>query len=274
MKEMESMKKMTVVLSILLSFGFWKTAYGQATPAPTTSVSTTTSSDENASFEAQKHKLELEQLELQNEKVKLEMKQIQSESEMNQAKEKKENSKEELAIYQTDESKKAEALAQENKDKADLLVLDLVNAEVWYKGVRYSIHDFYTLGTDQNWKMTKKVDERDPHGYPRWLYQYHNISFLKYENKDRGILTLEAPTKDGDFKMLTVEGISFDSSSDEARNAFQDEYFNYDGQSDKGNLKYLKYKHSRGLAFDDLLEIYFDKQGKIVRLRYGVLGEN
>ena len=85
---------------------------------------------------------------------------------------------------------------------------------------------------------------------------------------------MEAPQKAGDFQVMTPEGISFDSTDGDARNAFQGLYFNYDGQSDKDGLNYIKYKHSRGLAFDDLLEVYFNKPGKIVRLRYGVLGEH
>ena len=143
------MKKNCFIFLLSVPFLLSGAVYGQSTPTPT-------ATDSDASFEAEKHKLELERLRLENEKLQLEMKQVQSENDLTESKKKKENEKQDQAVYQTDESKKAADLAQQNKDKADLLVLDLVNAEVWYKGVRYSVHDFYTLGTDQNWKMTKK----------------------------------------------------------------------------------------------------------------------
>lgn len=259
------MKKTVFLLSLFLAS---TPIFGQPAPTPV-------SAGDDKAFEAEKHRLELEHLRLENEKLELEMKQLKSvtvtATPTPKPKEDEKKNKEDL--FQADYSKKAEETAKQNKDKDNLLTLDLVNAEVWYKDVRYSIHDFYTLAEDRSWKMTRRVEERDPHGYPRWLYRYQNLSFLKYENKDRGILTLDAPKNDGDFQFATPEGIGFDSTGGDARNAFQNLYFTYDGQKDQGALKHLRYKHSRGLAFDDRLELTVDREGKIVQLRYGVLDE-
>lgn len=72
---------------------------------------------------------------------------------------------------------------------------------------------------------------------------------------------------------MTPDGVTFDSSVGDVRNAFQSIYFAYDGQEDRDGLKVIRYVHGRGLSFSDKLEILLDKEGKIKVIRYGVLDE-
>jgi hypothetical protein len=234
------------------------------------------STDSSKSIEQEK--LDIEKLKLDNERLKLEIEKMKLQgkpvaSSPNDAKTKG-DSKEALLAYQADFSKKTEDLAKEKKDEENILVLDLVNSEVWNKGVRYSIHDFYNLAEDRGWKMTKKLDERGSSGNGRYLYQNRNVSFLKYENHDRGIIALQAPGSPDGLEFVTPDGISFQSSSGDVRNAYENIFFHYEAQDEVGNFKVLKYKHGRGLSFDDKLEFYFDREGKLVKLRYGVLDEH
>jgi hypothetical protein len=96
---------------------------------------------------------------------------------------------------------------------------------------------------------------------------------LRYEDRDRGIIEFYPPQKEGDLKILTPDGVTFDSSVGDVRNAFQSIYFAYDGQEDRDGLKVIRYVHGRGLSFSDKLEILLDKEGKIKVIRYGVLDE-
>ena len=74
---------------------------------------------------------------------------------------------------------------------------------------------------------------------------------------------------------MTPEGITFDSSVGDVRNAFQNAYFSYEGEDHENKLKILKYVHSQDvLTFSDRLEFAFDKEGKLVNIRYGVLDEH
>lgn len=228
------------------------------------------------SLQIEEDKLEIEKLKLENEKLQLETEKIKLLNAQTPVPAKtlsKEDSKEDLKVYQGEVSKKAGELAKANEDKENTLVLDLVNGEVWNKGVRYNLHELYTLFQDRGWKPTRKMNGRDPSGHPRYLDQYRNISLLRYENRDRGIITVSAPSSPEDFDILTPEGISFASTNGDARNAFQNMYYTYDRQVEEGGLHVLRYSHSRGLAFDDKLEVFYDKTDKIVKLKYGVLDE-
>jgi hypothetical protein len=241
------------------------------TLTPAVSVST---------LEKEKKKLELDRLQLENEKLKFEIEKMKLQATAVPNPDKKEksqkqgNDKEDAQIFQADASKKAEDLAKKNKEKVDLLILDFANAEVWHHGVRYSLHEFYSLSQDEKWPIEKRVDGRKPNGYPRYLYRVHNVLLRRYQDMDRGIIEIKPPIKEGDFNILTPEGISFNSSIGDIRTAFQSLYFSYDGQDERGSLKALKYKHSKGLSFSDKLEFLFDQDGKMAQIRYGVLDEH
>jgi hypothetical protein len=241
------------------------------TPAPTLTSS---------GLELEKTKLEIEKLQLENEKLKLEMDKMRFQATLTpgsgNSSENHDNGPkkdEKIAAYLEDETKKAQELAAQNKDKDDLLIVDFVNAEGWYKGVRYGLHDFYTLAADRKWAISKKVDERKSTGVARNLYGIKNFSLLRYEDKDRGIIEMTPPLKEGDLRILTSEGISFDSSADDVRNAFQNIYFKYEGQDSRDGFKVIRYEHGRGLSFSDKLEVWIDIEGKIKTIRFGVLDE-
>ncbi len=271
MKLNEKMFVLAAVMSLFLAPKIKAQNTMPPSPAPQATAS---------DLEMEKKQLEVERLQLENDKLKLEMEKMKLESSSTPeparlsgdqgdgaSKEKQED------FFLKDASKKAQDLAEKNKDAADLLVLDLVNAEGWYKDVRYNLHDLYSLAEDQKWPLTKKVDGRKPSGVARNLYHIKNFSLLRYEDRDRGILEFDPPQKDGDLKIMTPDGVTFDSSVGDVRNAFQNIYYNYDGQEDRDGLKVIHYAHGRGLSFSDKIEILIDKEGKIKAIRYGVLDE-
>jgi hypothetical protein len=251
-----------------------KATLAQETPTPNASADAVTTLTQ---IEIEKQKLEIERMKLENEKLELEMKGMKAQMTVLPTpvvKKTDETVKMETEQLLADETKKAQTLAKENKDRKDLLILDVLNGEIWYMGAPYAINTIPDIGKDHEWKMTKKVEARSPSGYARYHYEYLNLSFLKYENKDRGILSITAPQKDGDFQVQTPEGISFSSSSSDVRSAFLNPYLSYDGMGDRDGLKVLKYKRPHPLNFDDLTETLFDRHDKMVQIRYGVLGEH
>ncbi len=265
------MKTSKTLMMLMLGVGWTPVLWAQTpTAEPTPSGP--------ASLQLEEQRLEIEKLKLENEKLQLELEKAQFQATQTAVPQGKNqtsqgNTKGDVKVYQSDASQKAEELAKANKDKENLLVLDLVNGEVWNKGVRYNLHELYTLAEDRGWKMGKKLDEMDTSNHERYLYQYRNISLLKYENRDRGIFKMTAPASPDDLDFLTPEGISFASPDGDVRDAFENVYFSYDREGHEGRRMALRYDHSRGLAFDDKIEVVFDKDGKMAELRYGVLDE-
>lgn len=217
-------------------------------------------------------------MQLENEKLQLEMEKLKAQATQTTVIKEPRMTKEDLAAkmqdYQLQLAKKSEALATANKDKENLLILDFTNEEVWYKGIRYGMTEWNILATNQNWKVKRLLDKRDGSGYERVRYRFRNVSSLKYETRTRGIFeVMEAKTGD-DLRFLTPEGLSFDSTEGDVRNAYTGIYFKSDGIHREKDLKIVKFKHSHDLDFDARLEIGFNKEGKLVQIRYGVLDEN
>ncbi len=267
------MLRLASILMIFFSCGqLWADdASDNPTPVPTFSTS---------GLELEKDQLEIEKLQLENEKLKLEMDKMKFQATLtpgsgntNENHDSDVKKDEKIAAYLDDESKKTRDLASQNKDKDDLLIVDFANAESWYKGVPYAIHDLNTLAMDRKWSVLKRVEERNSAGIARNLFQIKNLSLLRYEDKDRGIVKIDFPQKEGDIKILTPEGVSFDSSVGDIRSAFQNIYFKYEGQDSRNGLKVIRYEHGRGLGFSDKLEVWIDKDGKVKTIRFGVLDE-
>lgn len=247
------------------------------TPTTTTGIDT-----ESAAIAQEKEKIELEQLQLQDAQLKLKLTQAQAQLTPTSPTPTAlpvaltgDQAKQALEDFKLAESKKAEALAKANKDKTDVLILNLVNGEVWVKGVRYGMYEFYNLAEDQGWKVTKTVDERDPSGHARNLFTYQNVSLLRYENKDQGIFAMKAPLNTGDMDFLTPEGVSFKSSNGDVRDNSQNAFLKYDSQGEEKKQKVLKYLSPENfLGFNVQMEFWFDRHGQMTRIRYGVLGEH
>lgn len=263
------------LIGLALFFSTYK-VFSQDNPLSTTPVATLTASD----LEMEKKQLEIERLQLENEKLKLDMEKMKFQGTQTPWAEKKEESqnndkkKEQMEAFQADATKKAQDAAQKNKDTADLLVVDFANGEGWYKGVRYGLNEIFTLAEDQKWPISKKVESRKISGTARNLYAVKNLTLLRYEDMSRGIVKLDSPQKEGDLRILTPDGISFDSGVGDVRNAFQNVYFSYEGQDKRDGLRVLRYNHDNGLGFADKLEVLIDKEGKIKSIRYGVLDEH
>lgn len=235
-------------------------------------------------LDQEKQQLEMEKLELENEKLKLELEREKLQmtatpapttgaQNPSQGKTKNEAEKE-ANDYQAEMTQKAEAIAKEHKENADIVVVDFANSEIWHKGVRYSLHQLYDMAEDNRYAMDKTLAQMDPAGDSQYRYQFKNLSLLRYETKKRGIVEITAPSKDGDFKMMSPEGFTLDAGISDIRNAYHNVYFIYDGEAHEGRLKILKYIHKVDLDFSDRLNFEFDKDGKLVRIRYGVLDEH
>jgi len=258
----------------------WAASFGAALalgPSPTPTLS---------ALDVQKEQLELEKMKLENERLKLEVEKLRLQATPNMAPspqatptpEKKqlsdEDKKKEADSFQREVSKQAGDLSKAHKGEENILVLDFVNGEAWHNGIPYTLHEIYAMANEEKMPMDKKVDGRLNNGVPRNLFAIHNATLLRYESRDRGIFEITRPGKESDFKILTPEGISFDSTIGDLRNAYQSVYFAYDGQGERNGLKTLRYQHSRGLNFADKLEFLLDKDGKVKSIRYGVLDEH
>ncbi|HVZ79659.1 MAG TPA: hypothetical protein VHE12_02530 [bacterium] len=234
------------------------------------------------SLELEKEKLDIERLKLENEKLKMELEKAKLQASTPSAtvptstpsgEKPKDPTEKEVKGYQQDVSNKARDLSLAHKAEEDLLVIDFVNAEFWYMGVRYSLHDFYDI-EEAKVKVAKHLDQRLANGTPRYRYTVHNAALLRYESRDRGIFEMIPPEKPGDFRIMTPEGITLDSEVGDLRNAYQGLYFKYEGVGETDGFKTIRYQHSQDLlAFGDKLEFLVTKQGKIHKVRYGALDE-
>ncbi|HVM31656.1 MAG TPA: hypothetical protein VMU88_00840 [bacterium] len=228
----------------------------------------------------EQEKLDVERLRLENEKLKLEIEKMQlsatavaTPAGTPTVAPSPTPNKDALADFKQSFSDKAMALSKAHAAEADLMVLDFVNSEIWFKGVRYSVYELPALAEDQKLKVSKTLDERLPNGSPRWRYQVANLTLLKYEARDKGILEITAPQAPGDFRLLTVEGLSFDSTEGDVRDSAQNPYLKYDGQGESQGFKTLRYGHDAGLAFGDGLQFLVTRDGKIHKIRFGTLDE-
>ncbi len=173
-------------------------------------------------------------------------------------------------------STRAEELSKENSSNPKMIIFDTQNAELWIEGTRYPVYELHHVMKDKNWPMKRDLVTTKSDGTRRFKYSYLNISLEKYENEKFGVFTVEKPTTDQDFQILTVEGVGFDISENEVRNRFQNEYFRYDNEDRGSKIYYLKYKHTHGfLGWDDKLVFGFDiKTHNLAEIKYGVLDEN
>jgi len=258
-----------MLLTVVLLLGAFGSANAQD-PGPMPTLS-------DPVLEKERQKLLLERMRLENEKLRFEVEKakgqtvsppvtvIQAGGE--------EGKEERVKAFQVSVSSKAEALAKEGGEEKGRIVLDFVNAEVWHHGVRYQLHALEALGRDLGRPIKPRVAGRLPDGYPRNLYVMGNISLLRYQGKDRGIFEWVPPKKEDDFKFTTPEGVHDEVSSGTIRNVYQSEYFAFEWQREERDKTRIRYKHSRGLNFDDKLEFLMDRDGKILKVRYGVLDE-
>jgi len=183
------------------------------------------------------------------------------------------NKAEQFKALQAQASTQAEKLAAEVKEQPSVLVFDFANSEFWHHGVRYQVHILEALGRDLNNPLKPKMKGRLPDGYPRNLYSIGNISLLRYQGRDRGIFEWVPPKLGNDYEFRTPEGITQGSTVGEIRNSYQSNYFSFEWQREEGDKIRLRYKHSMDLAFDDKLEFLVSREGKILKVRYGVLDE-
>jgi hypothetical protein len=243
---------------------------------PTGRAQTATPAAGDGSLDIQKEQLDIERLKLENEKLQLEIQLAKQAAPAPGAEPTATptSSKDAILRFRQDFSNQAMALAKAHAAEADLWVLDLVNAELWVNGVRYSLYELPVAASEQKLKMTRSLDERMPNGTPRWRYRIANADLLKYESRDRGVFEITAPQAAGDFKILTPDSLSFASNLGDIRDNVGNLYFKYSGDDEKGDFKILRYNHDEGLAFSDKLEFWVGRDGSLQKVRFGTLDEN
>lgn len=164
-------------------------------------------------------------------------------------------------------------LAAAHKEDAERVIVDFFGNELWYKGIRYSGKYLQDMAKDAGWKWTDKIVAMDGWSRARHLYQFKNISFLIYDGREKGVVQIDAPQNPGDLDFLTSQGLSFASTEMDIRNADFSIFYKYDGMDDGDKGRVLKFKHDRFLSFGEGIEFYLNRQGRLVKVRFGVLGE-
>jgi hypothetical protein len=165
-------------------------------------------------------------------------------------------------------------LAQKDEHQRHTLVIDFVNGEMWYGGVRYGINELTWLAKNQKWSITKQLIRRNPWGIGKYLYQMKNVRLIKYSDEKQGVFKIQAPQRPGDFKFITIGHLSFASTMDEVRTRMESPYFVYDREFQNGQRVVLKYKHALFWKFSQQLEFVFNRRGRLVEVQYGRLGQH
>jgi hypothetical protein len=229
---------------------------------------------------ASQQEMDIEKLRLENQKLELEVEKMKLQATLGPSaytkpeRQPTTDKRDNVEKFQAGYSDQAQSLAQQHQSETDLLVTDFVNSELWYQGTRYGIHEWEALAGNQGWKVSTILNGRDPGGHARNLYSYRNVSLLRYEGRKRGVLILKAPIGEGDFRILTPEGLSFASPPEDVRNTLKNEYFDFDAQKRNKKGISLRYIHKMKRQFADKIEISFDKNSKMTDIRYGVLDEH
>jgi hypothetical protein len=225
-------------------------------------------------LEVEKLKLEIERLKLENQRLQLQIQSLQMakpEEKTEEKKEKKDEKKEQNRLA-ADMAAKSEELAKQNASDESKIVLDFTNGEIWYKGVRNKMNDFAQLCRDEKWNVKPDFVKFDINGDSMKRYKYQNLYLDRYDYQDKGVFVYEAPQKAGDFSFGTPEGVNQDSSVGEIRNRFETDYFTFEKERNDKDMRILRFKHKVGwLAFDEVLEFWFDQKGRLQKVKWGML---
>lgn len=234
--------------------------------------------EKTGNLEKERLQLELERCRLEKERLELEIERLRLQKgfgapveakEKSETKKSREKDERDLTV-----SVRAENISKEHEGDPAFVVFDTVNAELWVEGVRYSVYELDELFRYKGWPAVEKVVTRKPNGTPRTRVSFRNLSLEKYQDKKYGVFVFQKPEDLEDFRLQTVEGVSFETALTEVRNRFQNEYFRYDGMDRKKDRVELKYKHARKWKWDDRLIFIFDRRTETLsELRFGVLGE-
>ena len=169
-------------------------------------------------------------------------------------------------------SGQAEELAQKTASEEKTIVLDFTNGEIWYKGVRYPLSFITQLYEDQKWNSAPKFLKYSIGGDSRMRYGHENFYVDRYLDDKIGVFVYQASDKPGSFSFVTPEGVTQDSGSGVIRNRFETAFFTFDNKHMEKDLKVLRFKHVHDmLSFDDVLEFWFDKNDKLVEVKWGLL---
>lgn len=268
------MNKSLRVSGRLWTVSFFLFSIGRALAQEPTATPTLT-------LDQQQQSLKMEKLELENERLKFQMEKLQFQATQTAVpayssggKAETASKEKETESLKLDSSSKASALAQSGKSQENLLVVDFANAEIWTGGVRYSLYQPESMAEDRHWGIEEQINKIGPDGDRRYLRRLRNLSWLRYEGRKRGIVTFLAPRGTDDFSLVLPEGLSFESGVGDVRNGYPNAYFVLDGERKDGTVRILKFIHRVDLDFPDKLEFGFDKEGKMVKIRYGVLDEH
>ncbi len=270
------MKKLLFIVVFLLS----NTAALWAEGKKEETLSTPVVSQE---LEVEKLKLELERLKLENQRLLLQIQTLQLGSRETPAGDKKEDAaadKKTDANPAKDEPKgtakevlaKTEELAKQRAEDEGTVVLDFTNGEIWYKNTRYALTQFNHLCEDEHWKVKSEPVKQSVNGDTLYRYRHQNLYLEKYQDYPKGVFVYVAPQNPGDLGFVSPEGIDSNSSRGAIRNQFETAYLKFDSERKEDQWQVLRYKHSNGFFdFDDLLEFWITKNGKVGMIKWGVL---
>jgi hypothetical protein len=245
-------------------------------PSPSTAIS-------SQDLEVEKLKLEIERLKLENERLQLQIQTLKingsdaptpADKDAGTKEGAKEDKKDGKSSEKTigERQKKSEELAKQFAGNEKMVVLDFTNGEIWYKGIRYSIYQFTHLAADVNWQVKSAFVKYDLNGDSCYRYRHNNLYLDRYQGIPKGVFYYESPAKTADLNFITPEGIDQDSTRGAIRNRFETPYFTFDYERKEKESQVLRYKHGNGfLAFDDVLEFWINKQGKIELIKWGWL---
>lgn len=253
-----------IMLSIVLATLGLSPTFSEESKAPVTAET----------LEVEKLKLEIEQLKLENQRLQLQIKTLQVTAAVERpSMTPTPLSKEaEIKNYAKEMASKSEQLAKENMSDDRKIVLDLTNSEIWYKNTHYKLPKLSGLFQGQNWSFKSKFIKNDLNGDSQYRYQYRNMFLDKYDSQKNGVFFFESPVRESDFTFVTPEGLTDASSFVDFRNKFETSYYRFDHEEKQGDIRLLQFKHGADfLGFDDVLEIYFDKNDRFLKIRSGIL---
>jgi len=262
------MKRLNGFFAVVLVLACWGTLTLRAQEA--------NANNSNESLEIEKLKLQIEQLKLENQRLQLKVKTLEiggaTENAGFSATPTPVDHEKEMRRIQKETGDKAAALAKENEGFPEKVVLDLCNGEIWSKGVHYNIPNLHGLFEDRKWDYQTNFLKNDINGDAENRYRYRNLFLDRYEMQSRGVLTLEAPTAATDISFVMPEGITELSVFGDIRNKLETPYYRFDHEEKKDGVRMLCYKHGADfLGYDDVLEVYFDKNDHFLKLRWGML---
>lgn len=155
-------------------------------------------------------------------------------------------------------------------------LLDFENMELISAKSTYYLFQVDLLEDMYGRPLQREVDHVNSHGKKYWIYSVANIVVEKYQHRDIGkwqiALRGEGEKEEGDFEVLTREGVKLGMDINEVRDRMSGSAYKFDREKGRKKVRILKYKKSRSWATDFYAEFYFSAgDNKLQKIRFGTL---